>query len=144
MTFQRFSTRSSINKPPAKSRHSTRWLKPAFESLEDRITPRAAGVDAALNVVLVSDAVAQAQEIRRAAATGTIAIVYRAEIMTTTGWVDLIHSVSAAHNGAPIRQLGIVAHGGPGEVNLGKGNDLSCAGSRSRRSGGVFQSTDEC
>ena len=32
-----------------------------------------------------------------------------------------------SHNGALIGHLGIVAHGGPGEIDLGKGDDLSLA-----------------
>ena len=82
---------------------------------------------APLNVALVSDAVAQAQQVRAAAAKDTIAIVYHADTMTTTGLVDLLASVSTAHNGAPIGHLGIVAHGGPGQLDLGKGDDLSLA-----------------
>jgi hypothetical protein len=80
-----------------------------------------------INVVLISDAVAQAQQVRDAAAKDTIAIVYHNDTMTTTGLADLLASVSAAHNGTPIGHLGIVAHGGPGEVDLGKGDDLSLA-----------------
>jgi len=87
----------------------------ACEALEDRsllsVTP--------LNVVLISDAVAQAGLVHRAAAKDTIAIVYRADTMTTTGLVGLVASLSADHDGAPIGHLGIVAHGGPGEVVLG-------------------------
>ena len=98
--------------------HNRRLL---CEPLEDR---RLLSV-APLNVVLISDAVAQAQQIRAAAAIDTIAIVYHADNITTSGLVNLLDSVSAAHNGAPIGHLGIVAHGGPGEVDLGKGDDLS-------------------
>ncbi|MCX5676783.1 MAG: DUF4347 domain-containing protein [Planctomycetota bacterium] len=96
---------------------------PVFEPLEDRCLLSVAP----LNVVLVSDAVAQAQQVRAAAAKDTIAIVYHSDTMTTTGLVDLLASVSAAHNGAPIGHLAIVAHGGPGEVHLGNGDDLSLA-----------------
>lgn len=80
-----------------------------------------------LNVVLVSDAVAQAEQIRRAATGDTIAIIYHSNSMTTTGLVDLLASVSAGHNDARIGHLGIVAHGGPGELHLGKGDDLGLA-----------------
>ena len=80
-----------------------------------------------LNVVLISDAVAQAPQVRDAAANGTIAIVYRADTMTTTGLVNTLESVSAAHDGARIGHLGIVAHGGPGEIDLGNADDLSLA-----------------
>jgi len=82
---------------------------------------------APLNVVLVSDAVVQAEQIQRAAAGDTIAIIYDSATMTTSALVDLLASVSAAHNGAPIGHLGIVAHGGPGELDLGKADDLSLA-----------------
>jgi hypothetical protein len=93
------------------------------EPLEDRWLLSVAP----LNVVLVSDAVAQVQQVCDAAAKDTIAIVYHSDSMTTTGLVDLLASVSTAHNGAPIGHLGIVAHGGPGRLDLGKGDDLSLA-----------------
>ena len=93
------------------------------EPLEDRCLLSVAP----LNVALISDGVAQAQQVRAAAAKDTIAIVYNSDAMTTNGLVDLLASVSAAHNGAPIGHLGIVAHGGPGELDLGKGDDLSLA-----------------
>jgi len=69
----------------------------------------------------------QAPQIRADAAKDTIAIVYHADTMTTTGLVDVLASVSAAHNGAPIGHLGIVAHGAPGEIDLGNTDDLSLA-----------------
>jgi hypothetical protein len=78
-----------------------------------------------LKVALVSDAIAQAEQVRNAAAEDTIAIVYQSDKMTLTGLVDLLASVSAAHDGAPIGHLGIAAHGSPGRVDLGTGNDLS-------------------
>ena len=80
-----------------------------------------------LDVALVSDAVVQAQQIRAAAAKDTIVVVYHSDTMTTTGLVNLVKSVSAAHDGALIANLGIVAHGGPGEIDLGKGDVLSLA-----------------
>ena len=86
----------------------------SYESLEDR---RLLSV-APLNVALISDAVAQAEEIQRAATKDTIAIIYHADTMTTAGMVDLVKSLSAAHDGALIQHLGIVAHGGPGEINV--------------------------
>ncbi len=95
----------------------------AVESLESRCLLSVAP----LNVALVSDAVAQAQEVRAAAAKGTIALVYPAASMTSTGLVDLLASVSLAHNGAPIGHLGFVAHGKSGEIDLGKYDDLSLA-----------------
>ena len=94
-----------------------------MEPLEDRrmlaVTP--------LSVVLVSDAVAQAQQVCVAAAKETIAIVYHSDSMSTTGLVNLLASVSAEHNGARIGHLGIMAHGGPGEIDLGSSDDLSLA-----------------
>ncbi|MBU4399613.1 MAG: DUF4347 domain-containing protein, partial [Planctomycetes bacterium] len=94
-----------------------------MEPLEDRCLLSVAP----LSVALISDAVAEAQQVRAAAAMDTIAIVYNADTMTTTGLVDLLASVSAAHNGAPIGHLGIVTHGGSGELDLGKADDLSLA-----------------
>jgi hypothetical protein len=90
----------------------------AVETLEERTL-------LSLSVVLISDAVAQAQQIRAAAATDTIAIVYHADTMTTAGMADLLASVSAAHSGDLIGHFGIVAHGGPGEIDLGNADDLS-------------------
>ena len=112
----------------AKPRQSTFGLSPyhrrlGFEALELRTLLSVAP----LNVALISDAVAQAQQVRTAAANGTIAIVYHAETMTTTGLVDLLASVSTAHAGAPIGNLAIVAHGSPAEIDLGKVDDLSLA-----------------
>ena len=97
----------------------------AIETLEDRSL-------LSVNVVLISDAVAQAQQIRAAAAPDTIAIVYDADTVSTTGLINLLTSVSATHNGALIGNLGIVAHGGPGEIDLGKGEDLNLATLRSQ------------
>ncbi len=94
-----------------------------MEPLEDRCLLSVAP----LSVALISDAVAEAQQVRAAAAMDTIAIVYHADTMTTTGLVDLLASVSAAHNGAPIGHLGIVTHGGSGELDLGNADDLSLA-----------------
>jgi surface antigen len=41
--------------------------------------------------------------------------------------VNLLASVSAAHDGARIGHLGIVTHGGPGEIDVGNGNNLNLA-----------------
>ena len=82
---------------------------------------------APLNVALVSDAVTQAEQVRAAAGKDTIAIIYQSDRMTPNGLADLLASVSAAHHGKRIGHLGIVAHGGPGELDLGKGNILSLA-----------------
>lgn len=80
-----------------------------------------------LNVALISDAVTQAQQVRAAAASGTIAIVYHADTMTANGLVDLLASVSEAHSNVPIGNLAIVAHGSSGEIDLSKADDLSLA-----------------
>ena len=96
----------------------------SMEPLEDRSL---LSVTSPLNVVLISDAVAQAAQIRAAASQGTIAIVYHADSMTTAGLDDILASVSAAHNGALIGHLGLVAHGSSGEIDLGKYDDLSLA-----------------
>ncbi len=85
-----------------------------------------------LNVALISDAVAQAEQIQRAAAPGTIAIIYQSDTMTAMGLVNLLTFVSAAHNAAQIGHLGIVAHGRPGEVDLGERGDLNLATLRSQ------------
>ena len=45
---------------------------------------------APLSVVLVSDAVSQAEQVCAAAAEDTITIIYQSDAMTTTGLVDLL------------------------------------------------------
>jgi autotransporter-associated beta strand protein len=97
------------------------------ESLEVRRLLSLAPLVAPLNIALISNGVAQAAEIQHAAAAGTIAIVYDANSISTTGLVNLLDSVSAAHNHAPIANLAIVAHGSAGEIDLGKNDDLSLA-----------------
>lgn len=113
-------------RPSGKQRQNSLGISPyhrrlALEALEVRTLLAAAP----LNVALISDAVAQAQQVRAAAAPGTIAIVYPSATMTTAGLDDLLASVCAAHNGDPIANLAIVAHGSSGEIDLGKGNVLS-------------------
>ena len=103
---------------------------PAFAGLEQgdaTVSPIDEGPihEASLNVAVISDAVAQAEQIRQAAAPDTIAIVYDADTMTTAGLVELLRSVSAAHDGALIAHLGIVAHGAPGEIELGPAAKLN-------------------
>jgi hypothetical protein len=110
------------------SRKSNRSRRLWHEFLEERCLLSSAP----LNVALISDAVAQAEQIRLAAAQETIAIVYHADTMTTDGLVDLAASISVARDGARIAHLGIVAHGGPGEVDLGRGENLSLATMRNR------------
>ena len=96
------------------------------EPLEDRSLLSVAPV-LPLSIALISDAVVQAEQIQQAAAKDTIAIVYDADTMTTSGLVDLVKSVSAAHGGALIEHLGIVTHGGPGEIDIGSVDNLSLA-----------------
>ena len=95
--------------------------KLTLEPLEDR---RMLSVSP-LNIALISDAVAQAEQIQQAATEDTIAIIYDADTMTTSGLVDLVESVSAAHNGALIGHLGIVTHGASGEISLGTAEVLN-------------------
>lgn len=97
---------------------SVRHRRLRIEVMEDRTLLSVAP----MNVALVSDAVARAEQIRQAAAKDTIAIIYDADSMTTAGLVDLLGSVSAAHDGARIGHLGIVTHGGAGQVDLGTGD----------------------
>ena len=101
--------RTSANrKPPTGRRSSPLHL----ESLEVRLAPTvgASSTPAILNVVLISNEVVQAEQVRMAAAPNTIAIIYDSETMTTSGLVNLLSSVSAAHNDSRIEQLGIVTH----------------------------------
>ena len=105
----------------------------ALERLEPRLLLSVQSPDvqalavAPLNVALVSDAVAQAELIQETAARDTIVIVYRADSMTTSGLVHLLSAVSAEHGGARIGHLGIVTHGGPGEIDLGMNDNLNVA-----------------
>ena len=105
--FPKWATRS---KRVGSRRKAVRTLSPfnrrlVCEALEDR---RLLSL-APLNVALISDAVAQAEQIRFAAAKDTIAVIYHANDMTTAGMVDFLAAVSAAHNGALIGHLAIVA-----------------------------------
>ena len=125
-SFLKWATRSHRRR--SKPRQGTLGLsryqrRLRMESLEVRTLLSVAP----LNVALISDAVAQAQQVRAAAATGTIAIVYHADTMTTAGLVNLLASVSAEHGGDPIANLAIVAHGASGEIDLGKSDDLTLA-----------------
>ena len=129
--FPSWATRSERRNPTP--RHSIAGPTPYHrrlicEELEDRrLLSVAPPTILPLNVVFISDAVAQAPQIRAAAAIDTIPIVYNADTMTATRMGDLLASVSASHNGAPIGHLGIVAHGSSGEIDLGKYDDLSLA-----------------
>lgn len=91
------------------------------------------GYVSGLKVVLVSDAVAQAAQIRKAANRDTIAIVYPFDNMNSSGLVGLIASMSNEYMGAKIGHIGIVAHGRPGEIEIGKGSTLNLASLRSER-----------
>ncbi len=73
---------------------------------------------APLRIVLVSDAVAQAQQIVASAMPGVIALTYDSQATDSAHLVDLLASVSQAHGGARIAQLGLVAHGSEGYVSV--------------------------
>src|SRR5436309_373710 len=87
-----FSTRAKTRNALRRPGHRNRPLR--VEPLEVRYVLAVAP----LNVALISDDVAQAQQVRAAATKETIAIVYHADTMTTTELVDLLAAVSAAHN----------------------------------------------
>jgi len=78
-----------------------------------------------LDVVLISNAVPQAAEVRLAAAKETITVIFDSESMTTDGLVDLLGSISAENNGIEIGHLGIVTHGGEGQFDIGTNEVLS-------------------
>src|SRR5438876_10483456 len=75
----------------------------SLDRLEDRSLPSGytggnpAETAPLLNVVLVSDQVAQAEQVRAAAVKDTIAIGYQSDGMHLNEWVDIPSSVSAAH-----------------------------------------------
>ena len=104
-------------------RSSPRFRRLFLEGLEGRWLLSARPLD----LVLISDSVTQAEQIRVAAAKDTIALIYHTDTMTAEGLVDLVASVSAANDGAPIAHLGIVAHGHAGGIDLGKDGGLSLA-----------------
>ncbi|QEH31554.1 Calx-beta domain protein [Aquisphaera giovannonii] len=81
-----------------------------------------------LRVVLISSAVAQAGQVAGAAGPGVIALTYDAATTSTAGLVGLLEGLSASHGGAPIAQLGIVAHGTEGRVSVGGGDAWDEAG----------------
>ena len=79
-------------KPAARSNRSNVFHRSLrCEILEDRCLLALAP----LNVALVNDAIAQAQQVRDAAAMETTAIVYRSDSMTTTGLDDLDATASS-------------------------------------------------
>lgn len=87
-----------------------------LENLEGRIQPATLQP---LRVALISDAVSQAAEIEAAVAKGVIAVDFNAATATLDGLVGQLQSVSVAHGGARIGQLGLVAHGSAGAITLG-------------------------
>jgi hypothetical protein len=90
-----------------------------LQSLEDRATP------AGLRVALISDAVAQAEQVAAAAASGVVTVPFDATTADWAGLVGALEQVSVAHDGAQIRQLGLVAHGRAGAVVLGPSDTLN-------------------
>jgi hypothetical protein len=100
-----------------------RWpFRPRLEILEDRLAP-AVALEAwaeSLRVVLISDAVTQADRVAAAAAEDVIVRTFDSQEITTAGLLSILEGVSAAHGGIKISQLGVVAHGRPGEVVLGE------------------------
>src|SRR5688572_15991378 len=97
-----------------------RQTRPRIEPLEDRLVP-AADVFAAndgLRVVLVSSDVPGAEQVAAAATPGTVAVTFDAASTDFAGIVGLLEAL-AADNGGTLAQLGLVAHGAPGQINLG-------------------------
>ncbi len=103
-------------------RHSAGRL--TIESLEDRTVPAATSY---LNVALISDAVAQAEQVQAAAAKGVVAVTYDARSATLESLAGILQGISAEHGGARISHLGLVAHGSPGSIHLGSLDTLNAA-----------------
>jgi hypothetical protein len=96
----------------------------AVETLEDRTQPAAIQP---LKVALISDAVAQAGQVRAAAATGVTALVYDADTASLDTLVGMLREVSAAHGGVRIDRLGLVGHGSAGAVHIGTSSEIDAA-----------------
>ncbi|MDB5386553.1 MAG: hypothetical protein JWM11_2199, partial [Planctomycetaceae bacterium] len=74
-----------------------------------------------LNVILISNAVQQANQVAVAAASGTIVITYDSRITDTIGLISILDSVVAQHGNQQIGHLAIVTHGAAGIVEIGAG-----------------------
>ena len=115
---------------PGKNRSTRAMSKPvclSIEALEQRTVPTGSSTAwlgtvsplEPLRVVLVSDAVADAEQIAAAAAPGVVAVTYESATASPTSLVDLVQRVAAARGGARIGRLGLAAHGHAGHVQLG-------------------------
>ncbi len=84
-------------------------------SLGSEVSSTATGA-APLRVVLISDAVSQADPIAAAAQPGVIVSRYDGATGGVHALVSQLAAISRANGGAPIGQLALVAHGGEGSV----------------------------
>ena len=107
--------RSAQPSRPCRTRRSNKKCQPTISHRTlgcDWLEERCLLSVAPLNIALISDAVAQAEQIRQAAAKDTLAIVYDAESITTSGLVNLVKSASAVRGlrWTPIvgQQLGLI------------------------------------
>src|SRR5262245_54755582 len=99
---------------PIRSKRPFRRLH--LENFENRIQPAAIQ---SLSLALISDAVAQADQVEAAAAKGVIAVEYDASTATLDGLVSQLEAISASHGGARINHLGLMAHGSSGAITVG-------------------------
>jgi hypothetical protein len=89
----------------------------AIETLENRALPATIHP---LKVALISDAVEHAPQVQAAASRHVTAITYDADTANLDSLVGVLQDLSAAHGGARIGHLGLMAHGAAGVVRLGE------------------------
>ena len=75
-----------------------------------------------IEVVLINQDVPEAQAIAATAVAGVITVMYDPMTIDTAGLVQLLGEISAAHGGALIDHLALVAHGHAGQVDVTDGD----------------------
>ncbi|HYV35072.1 MAG TPA: glycoside hydrolase domain-containing protein [Gemmataceae bacterium] len=123
--WRAFRNRRTREKRATDSRQTRRrW--PRFDVLEDR-TLLATSTIAPIGLILVSDAVTQAEQVCAAASPGTIVVLYDSQTMTTSKLGEVVLSIAAANGGSPLSRLAIVTHGAPGQLDIGAHDSLNSA-----------------
>jgi Domain of unknown function (DUF4347)/Calx-beta domain/FG-GAP-like repeat/Bacterial pre-peptidase C-terminal domain/FG-GAP repeat len=93
-----------------------------LQSLEDRVQP---AVVHPLRVALISNAVGPMDQVLSAVPKDVIPVTFDAGTSTLDGLVNTLGDVSAAHLGAPISQLALMAHGQAGGIVLGSADTVN-------------------
>jgi hypothetical protein len=97
-------------------------LRLKVQSLEDRVQP---AVVHPLRVALISDAVGPIDQVLAAVPKNVIPVTFNAGTSTLDGLVNTLAGVSATHQGAPIGQLALMAHGQEGSIILGGADTIN-------------------